>query len=79
MKILLLKQSRIALGVKDTLAYYRIRSGSLSKNKLNLIKYNVKVYEEVLNMNEVIAWILFLFVFMPNYILKKVRIKIINY
>ena len=30
-------------------------------------------------MNVVIAWILFLFVFMPNYILKKVRIKIINY
>ena len=29
MKIILLKKSRIALGVKDTLAYYRIRSGSL--------------------------------------------------
>lgn len=79
MKILLLKKSRSALGIKDTLAYYRVRTGSLSNNKINLVKYNVKVYKDVLKMSLPVAWLFFLFVFMPHYFLKKVRIRIMNY
>lgn len=79
MKILLLQKSQFALGIKDTLAYYRVRTGSLSQNKFNLVKYNVRVYKEVLRMNLVSAWFFFFFIFMPNYILKKIRIRIINY
>ncbi|WP_299208241.1 glycosyltransferase family 2 protein [uncultured Dokdonia sp.] len=43
------KSNRPALGLQEDLAYYRIREGSISSNKLNLIKYNFKFYKEYLS------------------------------
>ncbi len=78
MKILLLKKCPQAYGITDTLAYYIIRKDSLSRNKFNLVKYNIQVYRTVLHYNRIKSLIMFLFVFMPNYFFKKLRIKIAN-
>jgi teichuronic acid biosynthesis glycosyltransferase TuaG len=42
------KSNRPALGLQEDLAYYRIRQGSMSSNKLNLVTYNFKFYKEYL-------------------------------
>ena len=43
----LLKKVDFAYGVKESLAQYRVHSGSMSSNKLNASKYTWKVYREV--------------------------------
>lgn len=43
----ILKKDRIALGIIDTLAIYRVRSSSLSNKKRSLIKYNFNIYRKV--------------------------------
>ncbi len=78
LKIKLLQKSRCAIGVIEPLAVYRLRENSLSNKKIALIKYNVKVYKEVLNYGYIRAWAKFLFDFMPHYIAKRLRLKIIN-
>ena len=42
------KSNRTAVGLQEDLAYYRIRQGSISSNKLNLVKYNFRFYKEYL-------------------------------
>ncbi|WP_347923203.1 glycosyltransferase family 2 protein [Pontimicrobium sp. SW4] len=44
-----IKKGGPARGIKESLAYYRVRKGALSSNKLNLITYNFNVYKEVLD------------------------------
>ncbi|ROT03715.1 glycosyltransferase family 2 protein [Muribaculum intestinale] len=78
LKILLLKKAGYAIGIIEPLAIYRLRNYSLSNKKINLIKYNVKVYREILDYGLIRAWGKFLFDFMPHYIAKKLRLKIIN-
>ena len=78
LKILLLQKAKRAIGIIPPLAIYRLRSNSLSNNKFNLIKFNVRVYREVLCYGWVRAWLKFLFDFMPHYIAKRTRLKIIN-
>ena len=47
-----LKRSKMpAIGISDTIAYYRITEGSLSSNKVNLIKYNFDVYRNGLGFS----------------------------
>jgi len=41
------KSKSPALGLQEDLAYYRIREGSISANKLNLIKYNFQFYRSL--------------------------------
>ena len=77
-KILLMQKCPKAQAMIDVLAYYRIRQGSLSNKKLRLVRYNVAVYRQVLRYNTLHAWLMFLFVFFPNYLLKEWRQKIIN-
>lgn len=77
-KILLMKKCSIAYGLKETLAYYKVREGSLSNKKMNLIQYNVAVYKQVLKYNAVFAWIMFVCVFLPHYFMKKALFKLIN-
>ena len=76
--LVLMKKCPIAYGIKDTLAYYRVREGSLSNNKMKLIRYNVTVYKQILKYNTVRAWATFLCVFLPNYLLKKCMTKLVN-
>ncbi|MGI6220070.1 MAG: glycosyltransferase family 2 protein [Bacteroidaceae bacterium] len=69
---------RIAYGMKEPLAYYRIRSGSISRNKMSLVRFNISVYEKVLGYSRIRASLMFLFVFLPSYFMKKLRLRIIN-
>lgn len=78
LKIILLKKARRAVGIIEPLAIYRIRRNSLSNKKFNLVKYNIQVYKDVLGYPNIIAWLKFLFDFMPHYIAKRLRLRIIN-
>jgi glycosyltransferase involved in cell wall biosynthesis len=77
-KILLMQKAPLAYGVLDALAIYRIRTNSLSNNKRKLVRYNVRVYKEVLHYSTIGAWLKFLFDFFPHYVAKKLRLRIIN-
>lgn len=77
-KILLMKKCPTAYGIKDPLAYYRVRSDSLSSRKKSLINYNIAVYRQILGYSNIKAWLIFLSVFMPHYFLKKCILKLIN-
>ncbi len=77
-KILLMQKCPKALAVIDVLAYYRVRNGSLSSKKARLIQYNVQVYKSVLRYNTFQAWLMFVCVFAPHYLLKMWRQKIID-
>ncbi len=78
LKIQLLQRAKKAIGLLEPLAIYRIRKNSLSNKKIKLIKYNVKVYQVVLNYTAVHAWLKFIFNFMPHYFFKRMRLRIIN-
>lgn len=71
----LIKKCKKAYGLQEPLATYRIREQSISSNKLSLIKYNVAVYREVLGFSILKSYIMFFFLFVPSYLLKKIRIK----
>jgi len=42
-----IKKTKYIYGMEEALTQYRIRNGSLSQNKLDLIKYQWKVYREI--------------------------------
>jgi len=46
-----LKIENKAMGIKEPLAYYRVRKDSISKNKPGLLKYNYAVYKKVLGFS----------------------------
>ncbi len=74
----ILAKCKVAYGIKEPLAYYRIRTDSISNNKLSLVKYNINVYRTVLKFSVLKAYLYFLFIFMPNYMWKQLRFKINN-
>lgn len=74
----IMSRCRVAYGMKEPLAYYRIRSDSISRNKMSLVRFNISVYETVLQYSRIRACAMFFFVFLPSYFLKKLRLKIIN-
>lgn len=71
LNIRLLKKCRVAYGVKEPLAYYRIRKGSVSRDKFSLIKYNVAIYQQILGYSRFRALLTFIFIFLPFYFGKK--------
>lgn len=74
----ILKECKISYGMKEPLAIYRIRKASISRNKIALIKYNIKVYHDILHFSYIKAYIYFFAIFLPSYLLKKFKIYIIN-
>lgn len=74
----IMKECKIAYGMKEPLAIYRVHSNSISHNKFALIKYNVAIYRQVLRYSIIMAYGAFLFSFLPSYFFKKVRQYIIN-
>lgn len=71
LNILLLKKCRVAYGVTQPLATYKIRPNSVSRDKISLVKYNIAIYREVLGFSKVGSVLMFCFVFMPFYCGKK--------
>ncbi|TNJ47266.1 glycosyltransferase family 2 protein [Tamlana fucoidanivorans] len=58
-----LKQSgKPAMGIEESLAFYRVRKDSISSNKINLLKYNYWVYKKGLGFSYIQSiWLLLLF------------------
>lgn len=71
LKILLMRNCPDAFGIKKPLAIYRKRQGSVSRNKLSLIKYNRAIYMDVLDYSSFRATVMMLFVFLPFNLVKK--------
>lgn len=78
MKLNVLSICKEAFGMKEPLAIYRQRDGSLSQNKIQLVRYNIAVYHKVLEWSLIKSYSFFFLVFLPNYFLKKYRLKQIN-
>lgn len=71
MNIKLIEKAKVAYAVNEELAYYTVRTGSISRNKFDLVKYNIQIYRQVLNYGSIRSWLMFIFVFLPNYFIKK--------
>jgi len=56
--------------IQEPLVYYRMRSQSVSSNKFGLIKYNIRIYREVLGFSKLKSLFYFFFIFMPTYLVK---------
>ena len=62
--------------ITDPLVYYRVRSNSVSSDKFGLIKYNIRIYREVLGFSKLKSNLYFWFLFMPTYLTKRVKRKL---
>lgn len=76
--IKVLKKCDIAFGLKEPLAVYRNRQNSISSNKLDLVKYNIGVYQEVLGWSKFKSILFFILYFMPSYLKKKYILHLYN-
>lgn len=74
----LLKNCKVAYGMKEPLAYYRLRKGSISYNKRALIKFNVAVYREIMHFSWLKAHFFFFFLFLPKYFIVQFLNKCVN-
>lgn len=74
----ILAKCKVAYGIKEPLAYYRIREGSISNKKIDLVKHNINVYRTILKFPIWKAYLFFSFVFMPAYIMKRFRMNMNN-
>ncbi len=74
----ILQKCKVAYGMKEPLARYRVRSGSISSNKASLVKYNLNVYKKVLGYSSLKAYCLFYLFFLPSYFQKKLFLKYLN-
>ena len=70
MWLTIVRQTKNARGIKQPLAEYRLRKGSVSQKKLGLLKYNWLVYYKTQNFNMVKSTIL-LIKFLLFYFLKR--------
>lgn len=78
LKLKVLQICSYAYGMKEPLAYYRKREGSISNNKRSLVKYNVAVYREVLGWSKLRSNLFFYMVFLPTHIWKRLYLKYLN-
>lgn len=74
----IIKKTGTAYGLQESLALYRIRNGSISSNKLAMLRYNFDVYNKVLNFNRYKSAVLLGGYFLPYYFYKKLKQKL-NY
>lgn len=72
----IIRDCKRAAGIQAPLAYYRMRKGSVSHNKLGLIKYNILIYQKVLGFSKWKSVAYFYLLFMPTHSLKVMRSKI---
>ena len=64
-----------AYALQEPLAFYRDTKGSVSSNKFKLIKYNIRIYEKVLNFSHLKAVLYFYLIFAPFHIRKVIKKK----
>lgn len=73
-----IKKSQRAYGLNESLAIYRDRKNSISSNKVELLKYNFRLYNEVEGFSKTTSILMLLIYFLPYHLYKKVSQKI-NY
>ena len=71
----ILMKSGEAYAIQEPLAIYRKVPGSISSNKLNLVKYNARVYQEVFGYGKWHSWAYLVAFFLPTYFTKRIRNK----
>ncbi len=72
------RSKKPAMGLQEDMAYYRVRKGSISSNKFNLIKYNFGFYKNYLSYSTLKAtYFLFLF-FIEYFFVRPKQIQKIN-
>lgn len=74
----ILKKCKIAYGMKEPLAYYRIRTNSISSQKKSLVKFNIAVYREVMNFSLIKSYFYFVCLFVPSFFTQKLLHRIVN-
>lgn len=74
----IIKKCKIAYGLEKSLAIYRKRKDSISSNKMELLKYNYKLYNEFENCSKIKSAILLLIYFLPYYFYKKI-LQVVKY
>lgn len=74
----ILKECKVSYGMKEPLAIYRVHNNSISSRKLSLIKYNIKIYQEILHFSKIKSYFYFFFIFLPTYFIHKAKIRILN-
>lgn len=65
-----------AYSLPEPLAYYNKCGASLSSNKFSLVKYNINIYRTILRFPLPKAVLYFLFLFLPTYSLKILKVNI---
>lgn len=71
--LILIQKCKYGYGLRETLAEYRVRKGSISSKKLDLVRHNIKVYKEVLGYSILKSYLFFIFFFLPVYCYKKMK------
>jgi len=69
------KKSGPAIGIQQCLAKYRIRKGSISRNKLELLKYNFNIYYKILGFNFIKSMGYMLIFLKEHFFVKKKQVK----
>ncbi len=65
-----------AYGIQEPLAYYRVRPNSVSSSKFALVKYNLRIYREVLGFSRLKSYAYFYVLFLPTYFTKILKKKV---
>lgn len=73
----IIKKTKYAYGLQYSLSIYRNRDDSISSNKIALCKYNYILYHKVENFSALSSIYLLVFHFIPYYLYKKLKQKII--
>lgn len=73
--ISIIKKYGEAYGLQESLALYRVRAGSISSNKLQMLKFNFNVYNKVLKYNKILSSVILGGYFLPYYFYKKIKQK----
>jgi teichuronic acid biosynthesis glycosyltransferase TuaG len=73
-----IKIEKKAMGIKESLAYYRVRKESISKNKPGLLKYNYAVYNKVLGFSSLKSYYLMTVFLWEHFFVKSRQIKLLT-
>jgi len=72
----ILKECGVCYAITEPLAIYRNRTGSISSRKFPLVKYNVRIYHDILGYSWPKSLFYFTFCFLPTYGMKVLKRKI---
>ncbi len=73
------KETNGAYALNLPLWKYRTLPQSLSRNKFDLVKSNLKVYQNILHLSKISSILFFIFGFAPNHIMKLIYNRIDSY